>query len=191
MWDKQHGGWFKSVYRHGGVRQGDKNSFDQAYVLLGLTECYRATQDHSPLDYALQTYQLLEQRVWDGNCLGYYESCDRDWQVRSDAKTICIQLDMLTAVLALYEATRDAAFLERARQIADLIILHMLDGKHDCVLEEFTANWVYDPVPSRDQLWVGHNLKAVWLLARVSQIVSAPEYYAAAERILRFALRNG
>ncbi|HWP47772.1 MAG TPA: AGE family epimerase/isomerase [Candidatus Limnocylindrales bacterium] len=191
MWDKQRGGWYKSVYRNGRVREPDKNSFQQAYVLLGLVEYHRVTQDQTALDYAVRTYRLLEQRVWDKNHLGYYESCQSDWKVKSDAKMSYIQLVMLTAIMALHEATKEAAYLERARQIADVIVLQMVDRKYGCVLERFHTNWVYDPMSVRGQALIGHNSKAAWLLLRMHQVTGVPEYYTTAERILDFTLRHG
>jgi mannose 2-epimerase len=191
MWDSQHGGWYEAVHREGRVKISNKYLFDQAYVLIGLGEYVRVTQDNRARDSMLETYALLEKHTWDAMTGGYHERYQADWTMTSSAKTICVQLDMLLAALTLYSATNDVAFQARALELADIVAGHMLNVQYGCVLETFTPDWRYNPVPTRDQLQIGHNLKAAWLLLRLSQVTNRPNYVPVARQLLDYSLRHG
>ena len=190
MWDSGAGGWYQDVSIDGNRRTTVKHLFDQAYVLLGLAEFYRRTRDRAALEYARKTCALLERHALDPLFAGYYESCHQDWRVRSSAKTICIQLDMLAGLISLFRATLEEDYVKRAIQQAD-IVTRMLDPKHGCLLETFTRDWMYDPATTRDRIQYGHHLKAAWLLLRMYQITGNQGYYATARQLLDFSLRHG
>jgi mannose 2-epimerase len=191
FWDAQYGGWYKSVQRNGQVISDVKHLFDQSYVLIGLTEYYRVTSDPAILDYLTRTYQVLEKHAWDEVHLGYYESCHLDWTRQSNRKTICIQVDMLRAVLALHHLTGESVYRQRLVQLADLITGQMCDPDYGCVLETFHPDWCYAPAATRDQIQIGHNLKGAWLLLRVNALEPNPIYVQAATRMVEFCLRYG
>jgi mannobiose 2-epimerase len=191
FWDGEHGGWYQDVYRDGRVRTPYKHSFGQAYILLGLAECYRLTHEPAALEYAKRTYEVLERRLWDPQNLGYYEACYSDWRMKSTAKTICIQLDMFIAVMALYGITHDQAHLARARQLANLISTRMLDRHNGGLLERFSREWIYQPVPVRDQLWIAHCLKGAWLLLEMDRLTGERNYLGVARTLVDYCLRNG
>lgn len=191
FWDSRHGGWRQSVRRDGQAISDLKALFDQAYVLFGLAEYYRLTREPAILDYLTRTYQLLEKHAWDGNQGGYYESCHPDWSLHAERKTICVQLDMLRAVLALDSLTGEAAYRRRVLQLADLISRQMIDPGHGCVLEIFHPDWRYAPVATRDQIQIGHNLKGAWLLLRVNALEPRAGYVQTATRMIEFCLDHG
>lgn len=191
FWDDQYGGWFTSVRRDGQVISPVKLLFDQAYVLIGLAEYYRITRDPAILNYINRTWDLLEGYGWDGHHQGYFEIFRGDWTLQSPRKTICIQLDMLRAFLALYEITQADHYRQRALQIADLVAGVMHDPDYGCVLETFRPDWRYSPVATQDQTQVGHNLKGAWLLLHANDLNPHPEYVQAATRMVDFCLQHG
>ena len=190
MWDRSHGGWYKDISCDGKRVTPVKRLFDQAYVLLGLAEFYRCTGDRTAHEYARKTCELLERHALDPLFAGYYQSCYQDWRVLSNAKTICIQLDMLAGLIAFYQANLEENYLEGSIQQADLVT-RMLDPKNGCLLETFTRDWMYDPAATRDGIQYGHHLKAAWLLLRMYQITGNQAYYATARQLLDFSLRHG
>jgi N-acylglucosamine 2-epimerase len=191
LWDPAHGGWHYSAHREGIPKDKNKEAFTQAYVLFGLTHYARVAEDGSVLKNVLEAYELLDERLWDGVHLGYYEDCDRDWTVRSDRKTACVQLDFLMGVHALHGVTGEARFRERAVELADLIVLRMRDPRTGGLLETFAPDWSYDPVRTRDVLVFGHSLKAVRLLLDVHRLGGDDRHRVAAEELLDFALEHG
>lgn len=160
LWDHEFGGWYRSVYRDGRVKDTEKQLWVQAYVLLGLVEYYRLTRDNSILKYVIKTHELLDQYGWDKQYLGYYEYCHRNWVVKSSKKTICVQLDLLAAIMSLYYVAGEDVYFNRLKQIANIIVMRMCDKKYGCVMEKFYGNWLYNPIATKDKIQFGHNLKA-------------------------------
>lgn len=191
IWDHEFGGWFESVSRAGKPLSHAKPSFDQAYAIYGLAVCGRRLPSTSAIDLARQTIDLVDRHAWDADFGGYVESCRRDWSVQSTAKTICIQLDMLLALMALYEATQQARYLSRATQLADAILRNIIDPRYGCLRERFQRQWTYIPARTFDVTWIGHNVKGAWLLSKLFELTGHSEYLAAAQRILGFSLQHG
>ena len=190
FWDRERGGWFRGVYRDGRPEDRQKHSADQAYVLLGLAECHRATGDREALDHALATRRLLDEHVWDPEHGGYYESMNPDWSVRSSRKTICVHLDCLKALMAL-DAVGGGGSSAREVEVADLIVARFQDPRQGCVLEKFQRGWSYSPLSTWDRLELGHNLKACWILLDMAERHGRRDYRDVAKRLLDFSVRHG
>jgi mannose/cellobiose epimerase-like protein (N-acyl-D-glucosamine 2-epimerase family) len=190
-WDQRFGGWYRSVWRDGRAKDPDKYTFDQAYALIGLTEYYRMTQDPLARRYIAETRELLDRHAWDAQHRGYYRRCTRDWTASSTEKTICVHLDMMTALYLLYQVDQDKAAYTRLLEVADLISGPMCDRKYLCALETFHSNWLYNPLRTKDQIQMGHNLKAAWLLLEVFRLTDNPAYYSCAGRLLEYSLTYG
>lgn len=191
FWDEKFGGWFRSVYWDGRVKDTDKHMFDQAYVLIGLTEYYRVTGDKQAFKFINKSYETINANGWDREYEGYYERCSRDWSEISNKKTICVHLDMLAAIMSMYCVEKKKAYLNRLEQIADVIITRMREPKYFCVLETFHKNWVYNPLVSMDKIQFGHQLKCVCLSLELYRLTGNLYYYEFGERIINFCNKFG
>jgi mannobiose 2-epimerase len=187
-WDQRYGGWFAQISADGTVQDPKKRVFDQAYLLIGLSDYYRLHRDGNVLDFILETYDKLEYYAWDQNYLGYHEVFQDDWGIISDRKTICIQLDMLRAVLSLWKATSNNRFVQRAFQLGDLVVGKMCDPILGCTLEIFHSDWRYAPARMRDRVWSGHILKGAWLLLELDAITPNARYVDTAVRMVDYCL---
>ena len=191
FWDNQQGGWYNSVQRDGKVKSTTKDLFHQSYVLVGLTEYYRTTQDTVVLGFITRTYQLLEKHAWDATHLGFFESCYADWSIQSHRKTVCIQIDMLRALIALSSTIDDPIYRKHTFSLADLILKHTYDQSYGCLLETFYPDWRYSPLATEDQIQIGHNLKMAWLLLSANELEPHPLYIQAATRMVEYCLNYG
>ena len=191
FWDDTFGGWYRSVFRDGRAKDTDKHTIDQAFVLIGLVKYYRITRDETAKEYITKTYEVLEQKVWDEQYLGYYERCARDWSPVSNKKTICSQLDVLTAIVHLYDLEQQEIFRDKLEQVASLIVSRMYDKKYCCVLETFHRDWRYNPRVSMDKIQFGHNLKAALLLLEICRLTGNLSYFEYAKRLVDYCLRHG
>jgi mannose/cellobiose epimerase-like protein (N-acyl-D-glucosamine 2-epimerase family) len=190
-WDQRFGGWFRSVWGDGRPKDPDKYVYDQAYVLIGLIEYHRVTQDPVARRYISETRDVLDRHAWDVQHGGYYRRCTRSWTESSTEKSICAHLDMMTALYLLSQVDQDTGPRTRLLEVANLITSRMCDRKYHCVLETFQKNWVYDPMRTKDQIQIGHNLKAAWLLLEVFRLTAEPAYYSYAGRLLDYSLNYG
>lgn len=143
--DRRHGGFHHTLDAH----DGDKHAFDQAYVAIGLL----ASGDARARAVAGETLHLTE-RLWED---GYAERGDAAFRVKRPAKTICVQLDLLAAFVALGDGAR-------ARRVAEVIVERMIDRDSGLALEVFRRDWRYDRSATFDRVLIGHNLKAAYFL---------------------------
>ena len=190
-WDQRFGGWYRTVWRDGRAKDPDKYMCDQAYVLIGLVEYYRVTRDPRARQYIAESYAAMERHGWDEQYGGYYRRCARDWAPMWTQKTICAQLDMMTALLLLSQLGEEPGAATKLSEVANLISVRMHDRKNHCVLETFHRNWLYHPLLTRDQVQIGHNLKAAWLMLEVFRLTGEPAYYSRASQLLDYSLTYG
>jgi len=190
FWDHRYSGWYRQIRSSGPAIDTNKRAFDQAYVLSGLVEFFRITQDREVWSYIQASLDVLEEFFWDREFSGYYETLTREWQFESDQKTVCDQLDVMGSFLLLCRLDKSAEQMQNLRRIADLIVSRMLDEKYGCVLETFSRHWSYYPWRTRDRLLFGHNLKAVWQLAEAHSLTGESTYLQTARRLLDYCLQN-
>jgi mannobiose 2-epimerase len=191
FWDRTRGGWFSSVHPDGRVRDPRKDLFHQAFAIVGLAEYARAAGDRESLNYAMETLELVDRHAWDAVHGGYRESFTRNWSTLSSEKTLCIQLDMLQALLLLHEVTERQSLVDRSLRLAGIITGRMLDRRLGLLLETFSQAWQYRPARTHDVVWVGHSLKAARLLLLLSAHLVDPERDRMARRLVDRCLRAG
>ena len=181
-WDRKNGGWFNSLNATNDVHDGSKSAFVQVYVITGLAMYYFVTHDPEALRYIDESNGLLEQHLWDQSSGGYYDEAENDWTLKRSNKSLASQLAPVSGYLAyLYLATRDRKYLEQAGRITDSILQHMRDERTGWVLESFDSNWKYvQPGRGREEINVGHNLEAAWMLLRLHLLNNRPDYRLAA-----------
>ena len=189
-WDFAEGGWYEQVSARGDYLSANKLGFTQSYALIGLAAYYHASQDPVILDWLEQAYDIMEEHCWDFRHWGYLESFTKAWKVELNRKTICVQLDMLRAIMALYSETGVDRFRLRAIQLGEVIIDYMFDPDYGCALEVFHPDWRYAPARMRDQIWVGHNLKGAWLLCQLDSLSPDMRFINAARRMVDYCLEN-
>ena len=99
-------------------------------------------------------------------------------------------MHLLEALLALYDATQDSAFLDRARAIVDLFRRHFLDAKSGTLGEFFDHDW--RPRDGVEGQWIepGHHFEWVWLLHQYCK-ATGEDLREEAEALYRFAEAHG
>jgi mannose/cellobiose epimerase-like protein (N-acyl-D-glucosamine 2-epimerase family) len=191
MWDARHGGWIACCSGSGEPIVRDKQTFAQAYVIVGLAQCALPGGDSTLREVLEESYEAARRHLYDETRGGYYTSAAQDWELRCSTKTVCSQLDMLLAGLQMHRVTGDARYVHDAAELADLMIEHMRDEQHGCLVETCSASWRYLPGANRDVIWFGHNLKAAWELLHLYLLTGAAKYAQAARALIDFAIRFG
>jgi mannobiose 2-epimerase len=190
--DVQHDGWFWSVSRAGRPVETAKRMYGHAFVVYALSEYARLTRDRRALAAAVHTCSLIARHLWDEEHGGVFEACDRAWTPTERGHTMGTHLHTLEAMLAMNEAMGDHRFWPRARQVADLIVSHMVEPESGCGLESFHADWTRDIAdPKRALINYGHNLEAAWLLLRVHRAEPNAVYRETARGFLDYVMQYG
>jgi mannobiose 2-epimerase len=80
FFDPDHGGVYWLLDYKGGVIDGKKQAYAQAFAIYAFCEFYAATGDRSALATAQDLQDLIEARYWDGEYGGYIEALTVDWE---------------------------------------------------------------------------------------------------------------
>lgn len=169
FWDARHGGWYTSTTLEGAPRDRTKHLYDHAFVLFALAGYSRASGDAEALDLAARTLELLEARLADPVHGGFFECATEDWQPDTRVRRQNPHMHLLEALLALWEATGESAYLERAEPLVTLLQTRLLDRERGLLGEDFAPDWSRRAETSGEAVEPGHHFEWVWLLHRWRQ----------------------
>jgi mannose/cellobiose epimerase-like protein (N-acyl-D-glucosamine 2-epimerase family) len=131
------------------VMENDKPSdttkmcYGHAFVLLAFAAAAKAGIVGAK-ERVEETFQLLEARFWNDNDQVYCDEFTRDWSLRSPYRGQNANMHMTEAMLAAFEATGDAKFLDRAETLAFKICVTLADKAGGFVWEHYHEDWSID-----------------------------------------------
>lgn len=182
-WHPQ-GGWVHLLSANGEVRNDRRDTYDHAFVLLALAWYYKASGDRSVLAWIERTVAALDAVLADGTG-AYLESSPPALPRRQNPHMHCFE-----AMLALYDATGEAAFAARARNIHKLVLERFFDSSTGALREFYGDDWKPRPAPEGDIVEPGHHCEWVWLLDKFER-QTATDTGDLRRRLLDFALTHG
>ncbi|MFQ5696963.1 MAG: AGE family epimerase/isomerase [Myxococcota bacterium] len=156
-WHPGGGGWYRTLPRDGAPRDASADSYELAFVLLGLAHYLAASGEGEARRAIERTLDLLDARLLDPGGLGYL-SREGELGVREQNP----HLHLLEAFLAVHDATGERTFLERARGVVELARWKLIDPESGTIGERFRADWT----PSDAPIEPGHQFEWAWLLER-------------------------
>lgn len=179
------GGWVFSAGADGAPKDTTRATYEQTFALLALAWYARAGGQGEPLDWAIRTLQFMDSQLADSIHGGYREAEPNTLPRRQNP-----HMHLLEALLALYHATHDRAYLDRASAIVNLFRRHFFDHKSRSLGEFFADDW--HPMPGGQGNWrePGHHFEWVWLLHCYSQ-ATGEDTSADAIALYRFAEKHG
>ena len=198
--DRDDGGWFPSVAETGPVRT-DKEAYPHAFVLLAAASGAMAGREPAAALLA-DVIDVVERRFWSEEEGAVVEGWDRGWDRLEAYRGANANMHMVEAFLAAGDATRDAAWYERALRIAERLI-HGFAREHDWrIPEHFDGAWRPIPDYNADQprhafrpfgVTPGHGLEWSRLLLQVRAALATPPDWLleAAEGLFRRAVTDG
>jgi cellobiose epimerase len=167
-WDKEYGGWYDALDAEGKPVETTKTTFVQVYAITGLTLYYFVTHDSTVLNYIEKSNDLLESKVWDSKCGGYFNKMNRDWSIADSNKSFSSIVTPVSGYLIyLYQATREKKYLDQISKVLDTAIDKMVDKESGWILENFDRDWKYAAGRNDEtEINIGHNIEAAWMLLR-------------------------
>ena len=84
--DEEFGGTYWSLDYKGNPKDTKKQFYAIGFMIYGLSEYARATDDHEALEYAIQLYECIEEHSLDKQYNGYIEACTREWGEIADMR---------------------------------------------------------------------------------------------------------
>jgi len=170
--DDEHGGWYADAGP--GREEGTKACYDHAFVVLAASTATLAGLPGARdlLDEALAT---LLTRFWDDRAGMCVDAWDRGFTTIDPYRGVNGNMHSVEAMLAAYDVTGDAAWLERAARITANVVAHA-SANGWRIPEHYDAHWVPQPELNADKpgdkfkpygATIGHGLEWARLLLHV------------------------
>lgn len=148
-----------ALERSGTVRDARRDTYDHAFVLFALSWYYRATGDAQ----VRKTILALGDAIWTilrhPSGAGFVVD-DRG----TDALHQNPHMHLFEAVLAAFDATGEAVFFDRARELFTLFRELMFDTRLGVLREFYDARWQPMAGEAGRIVEPGHHAEWVWLL---------------------------
>ena len=195
--DRKFGGYCWSLDEEG-FTDDSKQAYGHAFVLLAAAD---AAMIGHPLakEMLADVTGVLNIRFWDEHYGAVSEEFARNWAKISDYRGQNSNMHLTEALMAAFEATHDAAYLEKAKRIARLIILTHAASLDYVVAEHFDEQWKIDRGYKGSDMFrpagttPGHWLEWARLMAQLWVLDGRREAWMidAAEELFRSAVNRG
>jgi len=179
--DKEYGGSFYTVTAVGAPLDTQKNTYQNAFAVYGLSEHYRATGNKESLEAAIAVYRKMIEHAYDPVNGGFIERFTREWKMIEveSPKTMNTNLHVLEALTNLYRVWKDAGLKEHLRKEIDVMSHKVLNQKtwHEQLF--FTMDWQNQ----QDIDSYGHDIEFSWLLVEAAEVLGDEEILKDTKRI--------
>src|SRR5580698_1001664 len=135
-------GGYAWTIRDGKPEDCTNHAYGVAFVLLAYSTALKAGISEAAA-WMDETWQLLEQRYWDAQAHLYRDEADAQWHF-SDYRGQNANMHMCEAMLAAYQASDEARYLDRALTLADTMTRRQAALADGLVWEHYHPDWSID-----------------------------------------------
>ena len=195
--DRRYGGYCWSLDDEG-FKDDTKQAYGHAFVLLAAAD---ACLIGHPLakEMLADVTGIIDTRFWDAHYGAVSEEHARNWAKISDYRGQNSNMHLTEALMVAFEATRDTAYLDKAKSIAQLIIRRHAASLDWVVAEHFDEQWKIDKGYKGSDMFrpagttPGHWLEWARLLAQLWVLDNRREPWMidGAEKLFRSAVTRG
>ncbi|MBL4595485.1 MAG: AGE family epimerase/isomerase [Robiginitomaculum sp.] len=175
-------GFFHLADETGKMLDSRRDLYDHAFHILGLSWAYQASGDPQVLSLAKQVLAFVEEALAAKN-EGWYEDLTQTQPRRQNP-----HMHMYEALLALYTATKDPAYLARADEISQLLTEVFIDHDTGYLFEFFNEKWQPN---AKNQIEPGHMAEWSWLLHQRQRLAPDNGNLTPADGLLPLAEKIG
>ena len=195
--DRKHGGYCWSLDDKG-FKDDSKQAYGHAFVLLAAADAVMIGHPLGP-EMLADVTDVLNTRFWDDYYGAVSEEFGRNWSKTSAYRGQNSNMHLTEALMAAFEATRVAAYLDKAKRIARLIIQTHAAALDYVVAEHFDEQWKVDKGYKGSDMFrpagttPGHWLEWSRLLAQLWVLDGRRDAWMieAAEKLFRSAVNRG
>ena len=167
--DPIYGGSFFTVTALGLPLNMNKQSYQNAFAIYGLSEHFRATGNKESLNAAIDIYRKMIEHAYDPVNGGFIESFTREWEMIEIPypKQMNNNLHVLEALTNLYRVWKDEGLREHLREQIHVMSHKVLNQQtwHEQLF--FTMDW-----QSQRQIdSYGHDIEFSWLLLEGAEVL--------------------
>jgi mannobiose 2-epimerase len=188
MWDPTHGGFYWLVDATGNQKlQPNKHLYGQSFALYAISEYALASGKQDVLDFAVQFFNLLEDKSHDKLHGGYLESFNPDWTpspagqssymgAPSDLKLMNTHLHLLEAVTTFYRASNLPLARERLLELINIESNTVVRKNLGACTDKYDPNWAARLDSGYDRVSYGHDIENIWLLMEACDAAGVSNY---------------
>ncbi|MEP2641570.1 AGE family epimerase/isomerase [Roseobacter sp.] len=196
--DQTHGGYFSAVTHDGAPADDTKLAYGHMFVLLAAATAKDA--GHPDADRMLaDVTETLQTRYWEAEHGRFADEFRADWSTFSTYRGLNANMHGVEAHLAAFEATNDAAYLNRAGQILGFFFDDLAPAHGWRLPEHFNQDWTVDAGYEGNPMFrpagstPGHSFELGRLLLQYWDLNGRTDAHAPskARRVIEQALRDG
>ncbi len=143
--DRASGGYAWLLKWEGGrktVLDATNHCYGLAFVLLAHAHAFMAGVEEAR-DGIAEIFELMERRFWEPQHGLYADEATADWQL-SPYRGQNANMHACEAMLAAFEATGEARYVERAATLAASVTEHLAENARGLIWEHYHADWSPD-----------------------------------------------
>lgn len=175
--DVKNGGVFWELDYKGNVVNRRKQVYAQSFVIYALSEYYVFTKNEFAKRWAIEIFELLEDKAYDRLNEGYIEAFNEDWSVIEDmrlsskdfneAKTMNTHLHILEAYTTLNKIYKNSRLENALKKLVDLFLNKFLSDSGHLHLF-FNEKW-----DLKSSIYsYGHDIETAWLLMEAANVIA-------------------
>ena len=204
--DAEFGGTYWELDAEGQPVDSKKQFYALGFMLYGMSEYARATDDEQALRCALQLFDCIEEHSWEPQFGGYIEALSRDWKPLADVrlsdkdanypKSQNTHLHIIEPYTNLLRTLREKASVARlefgvqrlpeveaaVRRLIDIFCHHILNPQTHHLDLFFENDW------TRGAGWLesyGHDIECSWLMHEAALVLGDRDVLARVEPIVQ------
>lgn len=190
--DKENGGAYWELDCEGNPIDTKKQFYAIGFVIYGLSEYARATDDKEALEWAIKLFDVIEEHSFDPKYNGYIEACTREWKVIEDMrlseldanypKSQNTHLHIIEPYTNLYRIWKDARMEKALRNLIDIFTDRILNPETYHLDLFFEMDW------KRGAGWLesyGHDIECSWLMHEAALVLGDKQVLAKVEPIVQ------
>jgi mannose/cellobiose epimerase-like protein (N-acyl-D-glucosamine 2-epimerase family) len=168
----------------GGIVNAARDLYAHAFVLLAASAYYRLTGDQQAIVLADETLAFIDEAMAAPRG-GYLDRAPSPPELLRQNP----HMHLFEGLLALYEATGDAAYLGRAGEIFGYVKTRFFQPETEIIAEYFDRDW--SPIDGANAVWEpGHHMEWCWLLSEY-QGLTGTNTTPMVDRLIAKAYRYG
>jgi mannobiose 2-epimerase len=188
MWDAENGGFYWQVDATGNEKiRPRKHLYGQSFALYAISEYFLATQRRDVLDFAIQFFNLLEEKSHDKKYGGYVEFFNEDWTAvgagetsymgaPADMKLMNTHLHLMEAMTTFYRASKLPLARERLLELINIESNAVVRKNIGACTDKYDRDWTPRLDAGYARVSYGHDIENIWLLMDACEAAGISNY---------------